>query len=121
MPTGQVHWLPLLQARAIESLVYVVAAGQTGEHAGGRRTYGHSMIIGPWGEVLASRDEGAGVVVADLDMIRLQQLRERIRIMRLDWWELSIRVEPAGGVRKNTSRRRFVLTSDGRGGVLRGD
>src|SRR5690606_7656462 len=52
VPTGRVHWLPLLQARAIESLAYVVAAGQTGEHAGGRTTYGHSMVIGPWGDVL---------------------------------------------------------------------
>ena len=51
VPTGEVHWLPLLQARAIESLVYVVAAGQWGEHAGGRKTYGHSMILGPWGEL----------------------------------------------------------------------
>jgi predicted amidohydrolase len=81
VPTGQVHWLPLLQARAIESLVYVVAAGQTGEHAGGRKTYGHSMIIGPWGEVLAVRDEGPGVVCADLDMIRLRQLREKFPVL----------------------------------------
>src|SRR6185295_10097480 len=52
VPTGQVHWQPLLQARAIESLVYVVAAGQWSEHAGGRKTYGHSLVIGPWGEIL---------------------------------------------------------------------
>jgi deaminated glutathione amidase len=77
VPTGQVHWQPLLQARAIESLVYVVAAGQWGEHAGGRRTYGHSMIVGPWGEILGERREGAGVVCVDLDMARLAELRER--------------------------------------------
>jgi nitrilase len=77
VPTGEVHWLPLLQARAIESLVYVVAAGQWGEHAGGRKTYGHSLILGPWGEVLAELPAGQGVVCADLDMIRLEELRHR--------------------------------------------
>jgi len=77
VPTGEVHWLPLLQARAIESLVYVVAAGQCGEHAGGRKTYGHSLILGPWGELLAELPAGPGVVCADLDMIRLEELRGR--------------------------------------------
>ncbi len=77
VPTGELHWLPLLQARAIESLVYVVAAGQWGEHAGGRKTYGHSLILGPWGELLAELPAGPGVVCADLDMIRLQELRQR--------------------------------------------
>jgi nitrilase len=77
VPTGEVHWLPLLQARAIESLVYVVAAGQYGEHAGGRKTYGHSLILGPWGELLAELPTGPGVVCADLDIIRLEELRAR--------------------------------------------
>ena len=77
VPTGEVHWLPLLQARAIESLVYVVAAGQCGEHAGGRKTYGHSLILGPWGERLAELPAGPGVACADLDMIRLAELRQR--------------------------------------------
>lgn len=77
VPTGEVHWLPLLRARAIESLAYVVAAGQWGEHAGGRKTYGHSLILGPWGELLAELPSGPGVVCADLDMIRLEELRQR--------------------------------------------
>jgi deaminated glutathione amidase len=77
VPTGQVHWQPLLQARAIESLVYVIAAGQWGEHAGGRKTYGHSMIIGPWGETLGELADGVGVVCVDLDMARLTELRQR--------------------------------------------
>jgi deaminated glutathione amidase len=81
VPTGEVHWKPLLQARAIESLAYVVASGQTGEHAGGRKTYGHSMIIGPWGEVLAELAAGPGVVCADLDMIRLEQLRTKFPVL----------------------------------------
>jgi predicted amidohydrolase len=77
VPTGEVHWLPLLRARAIESLVYVVAAGQWGEHAGGRKTYGHSLILGPWGQLLAELPAGPGVVCADLDMIALADLRQR--------------------------------------------
>lgn len=81
VPTGRVHWRPLLQARAIESLAFVVAAGQWGEHAGGRKTYGHSMIIGPWGDVLACREEGAGVVFADLDMIGQERLRKQFPVL----------------------------------------
>jgi nitrilase len=77
VPTGEVHWRPLLQARAIESLVYVVAAGQWGEHAGGRKTYGHSLILGPWGDLKAELPAGPGVVCADLDMIALAELRQR--------------------------------------------
>jgi nitrilase len=82
VPTGQVHWKPLLQARAIESLVYVVAAGQCGEHAGGRKTYGHSLAIGPWGEILTELDAKPGVACVDLDMIRLQQLRESFPVVQ---------------------------------------
>ena len=77
VPTGEVHWRPLLTARAIESLAYVVAAGQWGEHDGGRKTYGHSLILGPWGEVLAELPAGPGVICADVDMIRLAELRQR--------------------------------------------
>lgn len=82
VPTGRVHWQPLLQARAIENLAYVVAAGQTGEHAGGRLTYGHSMIIAPWGEILGVREDGPGIVLADLDMIELARLRNTFPVLR---------------------------------------
>jgi len=82
VPTGEVHWRPLLEARAIESLAYVVAAGQWGEHDGGRKTYGHSLILGPWGELLAELPAGPGVVSADLDMIRLAELRQRFPTVR---------------------------------------
>ncbi|MCY3730825.1 MAG: carbon-nitrogen hydrolase family protein [Rhodospirillaceae bacterium] len=77
VPTGEAHWRVLVRARAIETLAYVVAAAQCGEHAGGRLTYGHSIIVDPWGAVLAERAAGPGVVMADLDMMRLQRLRER--------------------------------------------
>ncbi len=82
VPTGEVHWRPLLQARAIESLVYVVAAAQCGEHAGGRKTYGHSLIIAPWGEVLGELGTSPGVLDIDLDMIRLKQLREKFPVIQ---------------------------------------
>lgn len=73
--TGQAHWHTLLGARAIENLCYVVAAAQCGEHPGGRKTYGHSIIIGPWGEVLAEAADGPGVVSATMDTDYLQRLR----------------------------------------------
>jgi predicted amidohydrolase len=65
--TGAAHWATLLRARAIENLAYVVAPGQYGEHPDNRATYGHSMIIDPWGEVLAEQDEGNCFVAADID------------------------------------------------------
>lgn len=74
-PTGQSHWSVLLRARAIENLGYVVASAQCGEHPGERRTWGHSMIIGPWGEVLAEAGSEPGFVVAGLDLPRCAQLR----------------------------------------------
>lgn len=73
--TGQAHWHTLLKARAIENLSYVVAAAQTGTHPGGRRTYGHSVIFGPWGEVLAEADTEPAVVTATMDPDYLQRLR----------------------------------------------
>jgi nitrilase len=81
VPTGRVHWRPLLQARAIESLTYVVASAQWGEHAGGRRTYGHSMIVSPWGEILAELPSGTGAVLAELDMIKLREIRVKFPVL----------------------------------------
>jgi len=75
--TGQAHWEPLLRARAIENQAYVVAPGQWGRHASGRQTHGHSMIIDPWGGILARQDSGDGVVSADVDLDQLAELRKR--------------------------------------------
>lgn len=75
--TGRVHWRVLLKARAIENLAYVVAPAQVGRHPGGRMTYGHTLIIGPWGEVLGERPDGAGVVLARVNRGELRRLRER--------------------------------------------
>ena len=76
--TGQAHWEVLLRARAIENLAFVAAAAQGGLHDNGRRTWGHSMLINPWGQVLASRAEGAGVVLAELDADQLSELRAQL-------------------------------------------
>ncbi len=65
--TGKVHWEPLVRARAIENLCYVIAAGQGGYHVNGRETHGHSMIVDPWGRVLDELARGSGVVVAEVN------------------------------------------------------
>lgn len=76
--TGQAHWEILLRARAVENQCYVLAAAQGGTHGNGRRTWGRSMIVDPWGEVLAMRDEGEGVVVADVDPARIESVRRQL-------------------------------------------
>jgi nitrilase len=77
VPTGAAHWETLLRARAIENQAYVVAPAQGGTHASGRRTYGHTMVIDPWGEVLGVQPEGEGVVLAEIDLEHSRQLRRR--------------------------------------------
>lgn len=76
--TGAAHWELLLRARAVENQCYVIAPAQGGLHPNGRRTHGHSMIVDPWGEVLASRAEGEGVVLAELDAGRLAEVRQSL-------------------------------------------
>ncbi len=76
--TGQAHWELLLRARAVENQCYVVAAAQGGTHRNGRRTWGHSLIADPWGEVLALRPEGEGVVLAELDRERIDEVRRQL-------------------------------------------
>jgi nitrilase len=78
VPTGTAHWETLLRARAIENKAYVVAPAQGGSHAGGRRTYGHTMIVDPWGDVLGVQEEGEGLVVAEIDPERIQDIRRRL-------------------------------------------
>lgn len=76
--TGQHHWDVLLRARAIENLAFVAAAAQGGQHDNGRQTWGHSMLVDPWGLVLAQRPRDAGVVVAELDFSLLESCRSRL-------------------------------------------
>ena len=76
--TGEKHWELLLRARAVENLAYVVASAQGGRHDNGRRTWGHSMIVDPWGDVLAMQSSGEGVVCADLDTARIADDRSSL-------------------------------------------
>ena len=76
--TGQAHWELLLRARAVENLAYVVAPAQGGVHENGRQTWGHSMVVDPWGEVLGQREQGAGVVIAELDAARQASVRTQL-------------------------------------------
>lgn len=76
--TGQVHWETLTRARAIENLACVIACAQGGQHENGRQTWGHSMVIDSWGHILAKRDEGAGLVVAELDWQAMQKNRRQL-------------------------------------------
>ena len=73
--TGEAHWEMLLRARAVENLCYVVAPNQCGTHPGGRRTWGHSLIINPWGEIIAQRAEGEGVITVELDFAQQTKIR----------------------------------------------
>ncbi|HAK92954.1 carbon-nitrogen hydrolase family protein [Massilia timonae] len=80
--TGRAHWEVLLRARAIENQCYVLAAAQGGMHVNGRRTYGHSMLVDPWGEVKAVLPEGEGVVAGELDAAYLAGVRESLPALR---------------------------------------
>lgn len=84
-PTGRAHWEVLLRARAIETGSYVIAPAQGGLHADGRKTWGHSMIIGPWGEIVAELDHDApGILQARLDMRKVTEARRRIPALEHD-------------------------------------
>jgi len=78
VPTGQAHWHTLLRARAIETGCFVLAPAQTGTHAEGRKTYGHSLIVDPWGAVLADGGEDVGFVTAELDLARIDEARAMV-------------------------------------------
>ncbi|AMO72167.1 carbon-nitrogen hydrolase family protein [Sphingorhabdus sp. M41] len=78
VPTGKAHWEILLRARAIEAGAFVVAAGQCGQHEDGRSTYGHSMVIDPWGEILLDMGEEAGLDFCDLDLGKVAEVRSRV-------------------------------------------
>jgi nitrilase len=80
--TGRAHWELLLRARAVENQCYVLAAAQGGVHANGRRTFGHSLLVDPWGEVVASRPLGEGVVMGEFSAERLQSVRQMVPALR---------------------------------------
>ncbi len=80
--TGKVHWRPLLQARAIENQCYVVAANQWGENNSKITTWGHSMIIDPWGKIIANAENGEKLITAELEIDLVQQVRQRMDVLR---------------------------------------
>ena len=82
VPTGEAHWHVLLRARAIEAGAFVVAAAQTGRHQDGRETYGHSLVVDPWGEVLLDMGMEPGLGFADLDPARIEEVRRRLPAIR---------------------------------------
>lgn len=81
VPTGEAHWQVLLRARAIESACFVVAAAQTGSHADGRTTYGHSLVVDPWGDVLLDMGDAPGLAFVDLPMGRIAEVRARVPVI----------------------------------------
>jgi predicted amidohydrolase len=81
VPTGKAHWHVLMRARAIESAAFVIAAAQVGRHEDGRETYGHSLVVDPWGDILLDMDETPGVGFAEIDTARLDEVRRRIPVL----------------------------------------
>ena len=84
VPTGKAHWHVLMRARAIENGCFVIAPAQWGEHAEGRRTYGHSLIVDPWGEVLADAGEGVGIVSARIEVDAIAKARRMVPSLQHD-------------------------------------
>jgi predicted amidohydrolase len=82
VPTGSAHWHVLMRARAIEAGAFVVAAAQSGLHEDGRQTYGHSLVVGPWGEILLDMGEGRGVGFAEIDLAEVEAVRARLPAIR---------------------------------------
>ncbi len=82
VPTGRAHWHVLMRARAIEAGAFVVAAAQSGLHEDGRETYGHSLVVGPWGEVLLDMEEGQGIGFAEIDLAEVEAVRARLPAIR---------------------------------------
>ena len=82
VPTGKAHWHTLLRARAIENQSYVIASGQWGQHNEKLSTFGHSLVIDPWGEVLADAGEGEKIIYADLSLEKIEAVRARMSVLR---------------------------------------
>ena len=92
-PTGAAHWEVLLRARAIENGAFVLAPAQCGEHPGGRTTYGHSLIIDPWGKILAAADgDHPGVICAEIDVRKVAEARTQIPVLRHSRGDISVKI-----------------------------
>jgi predicted amidohydrolase len=84
VPTGRAHWHVLMRARAIENGCFVFAPAQWGEHAEGRKTYGHSLIVAPWGEIIAEAEDGVGFITAEIDPAKIAEARRAVPSLRHD-------------------------------------
>lgn len=82
VPTGKAHWHTLVRARAIENQSYVIACGQWGVHNEKIKTFGHSLIVDPWGEILADAGDGEKMIVADLSLEKIKEVRSRLNVLR---------------------------------------
>ena len=91
--TGKAHWQTLLQARAIENQVYIIAPAQEGTHENGRETWGHSMIISPWGEVLCCLEQGEGIITTDFKLSELNEIRNNMPILKQNKFQTSLNIE----------------------------
>ena len=78
--TGRAHWQPLLQARGIEQQCYILGSNQWGQHDSKRRTFGHSMVVSPWGEILDELPEGSGIACAEIDLEEVKRIRREMPI-----------------------------------------
>lgn len=86
--TGKAHWHALVRARAIEQQVFIVAPGQVGEHANGRETFGHSIIVSPWGEILAEQELDEGVVSVSVDVADIDPIRKQMPVAQQNQFEV---------------------------------
>jgi predicted amidohydrolase len=82
VPTGRAHWHVLMRARAIEAGLFIVAAAQSGHHEDGRDTFGHSLVVDPWGELLLDAEDQVGVHFADIDLKRIEEVRRSLPALR---------------------------------------
>jgi nitrilase len=83
VPTGKAHWETLLRARAIENQCYVLASAQCGTHSDGRKTYGHSMIIDPWGKIISELPNGEGIITAEVDLSVIHRIRTSLPALHI--------------------------------------
>ncbi|MCK7458978.1 carbon-nitrogen hydrolase family protein [Idiomarina aminovorans] len=86
--TGEAHWHALVRARAIEQQVFIVAPNQFGQHDNGRETYGHSIIVSPWGEILAEQEQGEGIISASVDLADVESIRKQMPVAQQNQFEV---------------------------------
>lgn len=86
--TGKAHWHALVRARAIEQQVFIVAPNQVGQHDNGRETYGHSIIVSPWGEILVEQEQGEGIISASVDLADVESIRKQMPVAQQNQFEV---------------------------------